>query len=308
MQPHVLIGHLEHPLLEFLSDAQRICRIVFGGEVLPVIRDIDDIAVLGHAHRQEQHLGLRQARQPAHHRQRGRLHAKERQEDRVARAVVHVGKIIKRHALPHGPDDGPQIAVIALGNQDRIAKPQAPLEGRLVPGRVGLGLIERAASHAQIQGNAGRVKPGKVRSNHDDRLLGIVAQKFLVALKAHHGRDILGAALPQDSVIQRGPAEPAIGAFGDGKALLFGFVRKAQSQVGERHLAPFRNRPPQDPGDKPRVHGPAPDGRVHHGLDDGDPQFGKPFVHSNSSCRADAALASIAFSCSVGIGAPAGCL
>ena len=127
------------------------------------------VAVIGHLGHCHHDLSADDAGDTRHHRNRCRRNAKERNEDRVGRAEIHVRQVIQRKPILDASHHGAHVGALA-GNEHRIVESLASPQEPCVPHGVGLRRVDRDAAHQCIETNAAGVETNEVRSNQDQWL------------------------------------------------------------------------------------------------------------------------------------------
>ncbi len=240
VQPEVLLGHLEHALLDEGHHAPRVRCVVAAREVRPGREDAQHVAVTRGEH--PRHAGQnRHARQAGNIRESGRrrgLHAEERHEDRALAAEVHVRQVVVERAGLDGADRRTQRR---LAREQTAAEARAPLEDHFVQHLV---LLVRVGRHHRILHRQAKdgVEADEVRRKQH-RASALQRGEVLFALDAHQAANALARAPPPDAALDDAAEEIAEVRARDALALGLGALREAFREIDARHLPPLGRQP-----------------------------------------------------------------
>jgi hypothetical protein len=240
----VLLGHLEHALLDEGQHATRIRVVVAARVVAPWRVHPRHIAAAARQHagdaRQDRGAGgTRNIREPGGGRRR---HAEERREHRPARTEVEVGQEVVRHARLDGADAGPQ----AVLPQDQApAEASAPAAQQRIDERILLPRIHARNREVHRDARDRHVEADEMRREQDHRPAG-ERLEVLEPLDLHQPLDALARRPPQDAALDEAAAKGPEVRARKALALARRHLRKALLQVDAGHVATLGNQPEQE--------------------------------------------------------------
>ena len=147
------------------------------------------------------------------------LHAKERNEHRIASTKVHIWQIVERQAGFHRPDDG--FHAFGAGDDLRFAEARAAREHHPIKVGIALFAVKRAARGVHGNANGAGVKPNEMRAKPDHgppRFALLKLLPFVLVMQRDVAADFSAGRVPEEAVFERGLQIGAEMSAGDGLA------------------------------------------------------------------------------------------
>ena len=126
----------------------------------------------------------------------------------------------------------------------------------------------------QVKGNAHGIKPHKMRCHDNKRPVGFVRHP-LKPFKGDELTDRLRRPVPEHPVVKRCARQMHIIGFGNGAKLPFRLIRKADPEIGHRHVTPFGNTDPKHGRHDARQDLSDPERHMSKAFDGTDPEPGR---------------------------------